>query len=146
MSQKLKKSLLVLSTVSILALLAVSTVTAFAQPACGPQNVGLPGCPAPTSSTSNCDGRTEAGLQDCLEQSQIVRDIQIVVNFLSAGVGVVVVAMIILGGVQYAMAGDNPQAVSAAKQRITNGLVALLAFLLTFAFLQWLIPGGIFSR
>jgi hypothetical protein len=60
------------------------------------------------------------------------------------GVGVVVVGVIILGGIQYTMAGDNPQAVTAAKQRIINGLIALAAFLLMFAFLEWLIPGGIF--
>jgi uncharacterized membrane protein len=74
-----------------------------------------------------------------------VHDIQIIVNFLSAGVGIVVVAVIILGGIQYSMAGDNPQAVGSAKQRIINGLIALVAFLFIFAFLQWLIPGGVFS-
>ncbi|HEY5550162.1 MAG TPA: hypothetical protein VIK37_03145 [Candidatus Saccharimonadales bacterium] len=74
----------------------------------------------------------------------IVQDIQVVVNFLSAGVGIVVVGVIILGGIQYSLAGDNPQAVGAAKQRIINGLIALLAFLLTFAFVQWLVPGGVF--
>jgi len=82
---------------------------------------------------------------DSLSDNPIVNDIQTVVNFLSAGVGVVVVAMVIVGGIQYAIAGDNPQAVSAAKQRIINGLIALLAFIFTFAFLQWLIPGGVFK-
>lgn len=75
----------------------------------------------------------------------IFKDINVIVAFLSAGVGVVVVGTIILGGIQYTMAGDNPQAITAAKQRIINGLVALLAFLLTFAFLQWIIPGGVFK-
>lgn len=75
----------------------------------------------------------------------IVKDLNQVVAFLSALVGIVVVGSIILGGIQYSAAGDNPQAVSAAKQRIINGLIALIAFLFTFAFLQWLIPGGVFK-
>jgi hypothetical protein len=74
----------------------------------------------------------------------IVDQLQTIVNFLSAGVGVVVVVMIVWGGIKYASAGDNPQAVADAKNHITNALLALLLFMLMFAFLQWLIPGGIF--
>ncbi|OGC80452.1 hypothetical protein A2943_00400 [Candidatus Adlerbacteria bacterium RIFCSPLOWO2_01_FULL_51_16] len=81
---------------------------------------------------------------DCGDAGCFVEDIQTVVNFLSAGVGIVVVAMIIIGGIQYTMAGDNPQAVSEAKSRIKNALFGLLAYALTFAFLNWLIPGGVF--
>ena len=82
---------------------------------------------------------------ECLASDPIVKDLNLVVNFLSALVGVVVVVVIVLGGIQYSMAGDNPSAVTAAKQRIINGLIALVAFLLMFSFLQWLIPGGVFG-
>lgn len=75
----------------------------------------------------------------------IVKDLNDVVNVLSGLVGVAVVGAIILGGIQYAMAGDKAEAVSAAKKRIINGVIALVAFLFIFAFLQWLIPGGIFK-
>ena len=75
----------------------------------------------------------------------IVQDIQTVVNFLSAGVAIVVVGAIIYGGIQYAMAGDKPEAVTKAKQHITNALIALLAFIFLFSFVQWLIPGGVFD-
>jgi hypothetical protein len=74
-----------------------------------------------------------------------VHDLQNIVNFLSAAVGVVVIAVIIIGGVQYTIAGDNASALTAARQRITNGLIALFAFLFAWAFLQWLIPGGVFK-
>lgn len=80
-----------------------------------------------------------------LKTNPIVVDINDFVKFLAAVVGIAVVGSIILGGIQYSSAGDNPQAVVAAKKRITDGLLALLAFLLTFAFLEWLIPGGVFS-
>lgn len=87
---------------------------------------------------------TDAQLSQSLSKNPIVRQLNNIIGFLSAGVAIIVIGVIILGGVQYAMAGDNPTAVSAAKQRILNGLIAFAAFLLTFAFLNWLIPGGIF--
>ncbi|MBI2592194.1 hypothetical protein HYW36_01835 [Candidatus Saccharibacteria bacterium] len=80
-----------------------------------------------------------------LQDNPIVKKINDVVNVLSGLVGVVVVGMIILGGIQFAMAGDKSEAVSAAKQRIINGLIALIAFLFIFAFIQWLVPGGVFK-
>lgn len=59
-------------------------------------------------------------------------------------VGIVVVMMIIIGGIQYSAAGSNPQAVAAAKKKISQALFALVMYLFMGAFLQWLIPGGIF--
>lgn len=94
---------------------------------------------------TNCNNSSNAGVQKCIDKNPIVNDIQIIVNFLSAAVGIVVIGVIILGGIQYSLAGDNPTATGSAKKRIMNGLIALLAFIFTFAFLQWLIPGGIFS-
>lgn len=75
----------------------------------------------------------------------IVGDLNTIVNVLAALVGVVVVGSIILGGIQFSAAGDKAEAVSAAKKRIINGLIALAAFLFIYTFLQWLIPGGIFQ-
>ena len=91
--------------------------------------------PSPTATTLN----------NCVKHDQIVTDLNVIVNILSALVGVVVTGVIVLGGVQYSIAGDSPDAVSKAKQRITNGLLALVIFILTYAFLQWIIPGGVFS-
>jgi Na+/phosphate symporter len=68
----------------------------------------------------------------------------ITINVLSALVGVIVVIMIIVGGIQYSAAGDDPQKVAAAKSKITNALLALFLFIFMYALLQWLVPGGIF--
>ncbi len=80
-----------------------------------------------------------------LRNNPIVKDINMVVNFLSIGVGVIVIGMLILGGIQYSLAGDKPEAVNAAKQRIINALIALFAYMFIFAFVLWLVPGGVFS-
>jgi hypothetical protein len=79
-----------------------------------------------------------------LKTNPIVNDINLVINFLGALAGVVIVGAIIVGGIRYMTAGDNAQAVGAAKQRIINALIALFAYLLAFGFLQWLVPGGVF--
>lgn len=65
------------------------------------------------------------------------------INVLSAVVGIVIVIMITVGGIQYSTARDNPQAVAAAKGRITNAVMALFFFLFTYAFLQYIVPGGV---
>lgn len=73
----------------------------------------------------------------------IWHDLQNIVNALGAGVGLVVVGTIIVGGIQYIVAGDNPNGVAQAKGRIISGLIALAGFFLAWAILQWLIPGGV---
>lgn len=65
------------------------------------------------------------------------------INILSSIVGVVVVLMIAVGGIQYAASRDNPQAAVKAKERIRNAILALVAYLFIYAFLQYLIPGGV---
>lgn len=66
------------------------------------------------------------------------------INFLSAMVGIVIVLVIVIRGIQYTASGDDPQMVSKAKAGIRDAVLALVYFLVLFAFLQWLIPGGIF--
>lgn len=65
------------------------------------------------------------------------------IKFLSAGVGLIVTIMIIIAGIQYSMAGGDPQKVAAAKSKITNAIVALVTYIFFFALLQWLWPGGL---
>lgn len=155
MTQKLKTFAIILTSI-----IAVAATVAPAVPSmaiiCGDNSscgAGDPGSGATQAASGNSqlgngcagDGQNAAGQKKCLADNPIVKDLNIFVEFLSGAVGVVVVAMIIMGGIQYSMAGANPTALTAAKQRITNALIALVAFVLIFSFLQWLIPGGIFS-
>lgn len=151
MSQKIKKTLTAIY-VLILLLLSLSLFAHTSYAACSPDTpCGGQGTPAinPTNNTSStsssnlgngCNGKSA---QDCLTQDPIVKDLNVVVDVLSGAVGIIVVGVIILGGIQYSLAGGSPNATEAAKKRITNGLIALVVFIFTFAFLQWLIPGGI---
>jgi hypothetical protein len=86
---------------------------------------------------------------DCQDPDQtqencgIIRYIVLIINLLSALVGIVVTASIIFGGIQYAMSGSDPQKVTAAKKRIGNSLIALVFFIFTYSFLNYLVPGGV---
>lgn len=77
------------------------------------------------------------------ENCGIIRYIVMFINVLSAMVGIVVVASIIVGGIQYSSAGSDPQKVSAAKNRIRNAIIALLFFVFGYALLNYLVPGGV---
>lgn len=89
---------------------------------------------------NDCNGLTN---NQCLAKNPITNYINDAIAFLSAGIGIVIIGMIIVGGIQYSAAGDNSAAIQAAKQRIINALIALFAFLFLFAFVQWLVPGGL---
>lgn len=74
----------------------------------------------------------------------IIKYIVTFTRVMSGLVGIVIVIMIAVGGVQYTAARDDPQAVSAAKTRIRDAIMALIFYLFGVAFLQYLVPGGIF--
>lgn len=65
------------------------------------------------------------------------------ISLLTAIVGIVVVISIIYGAIQYTSSGGDPQKVAKAKSHIVKTVVALLAYIFLFAFLQFLVPGGI---
>ena len=58
-------------------------------------------------------------------------------------VGIAAVASLIYAGIQYSTSSGDPQKVAEAKDRITKTLMAFVMYLFFFAFLQFLIPGGI---
>lgn len=77
------------------------------------------------------------------ENCGITRYIVLVINVLSALAGIVIAGSIAYGGIQYSMSGSDPQKVSAAKDRIRNAIIALVFFIFGYAFLNYLIPGGV---
>lgn len=85
-------------------------------------------------------------LNRAVSSNPIVGRLDQIIKFLSAGVGIIIVGSIIVAGIQYAMGGNQPQVLTAARNRIINSILALFAFLLIFAFLQWIIPGGLFNN
>ena len=68
-----------------------------------------------------------------------------IIRFLSAGVGVVIVASTVYAGVMYTVSRGDPQAVAAAVTRLRNNVIALGLFIFGYAILNYLIPAGFFT-
>jgi len=68
------------------------------------------------------------------------------INVLSMIVGLLAVISIMAGGIQFATSDGDPQKASAAKSRISKTIAALVAYAFLYAFLQFLVPGGIFKQ
>jgi len=121
-----------------------STIEQYQQESCTTLACQSNSIPADVNCTPSdpCDpGSPDADNALC---SHIVQDyINPVILFLGAGVGLIIVIMTVIGGIQYITSGGDAQHVADAKKRIFNALLALVAWLLIFMFLQWIIPGGI---
>lgn len=71
--------------------------------------------------------------------------LEIVLNIMTAGVGIVAVGALVYAAILYTSAGDKAAQVQQAIGMITNTVIGLVAFALMWALLQYLIPGGVFS-
>lgn len=79
------------------------------------------------------------------KDSAIWQVLLIVVNILTAGVGLAAVGGVIYGAILYTTAEDRPEQVSRAKTTIFNVVLGLVSFILMWGFLQFLIPGGVLN-
>lgn len=94
--------------------------------------------------TNDCEGPIRANVPKGEPgHCGILNYFVIFINVLSALAGVVIVGSIVGGGIQYSMAGSDPQKVQAAKNRIRNAIIALLFFLFGYGLLNYLVPGGV---
>jgi len=58
-------------------------------------------------------------------------------------VGIVAVLGIIISGIQYSASADDPGTVTKAKERIFEIIIGLVGYAFLVAFLNYLVPGGI---
>jgi hypothetical protein len=117
----------------------LSPVTLVAAVTCAPGQVHPKDWNGDIDDNSCCPGSGHPTAMQCL----LSKYINPAVNLLSAAIGVIVVASLVSAGIQYSSAQGDPGKVAAAKGRITNSLLALAGFIFLFAFLQWVIPGGL---
>jgi hypothetical protein len=115
-------------------------------PAAGPSP--STSCPSGTSPISASDTTCEDDAIKCVNDNcdLIQKYINPAIDLLSAVFGTIAVISIIIGGIQYTSSGGDPQKVAESKKRLTNTIISLVAFLFLYAFLQFLIPGGLFNR
>ncbi|MEK7599547.1 MAG: hypothetical protein AAB462_00740 [Patescibacteria group bacterium] len=66
------------------------------------------------------------------------------IQMLTIAFGLIAVISLVMGGIQYSASGGDPQKVTEAKKRISLTLMAIAAYAFSFAFIQFLVPGGVF--
>ena len=117
------------------------------------QTIGLGPNPQTTCEISHgldipksCDnfGCDPANQHNCIIYNPLLQWIRFFINVISSIIIVGAIIMITLAGIEYSASGDNSQMVQNAKKRITNVLLGLVSYFFLYAFLQWVVPGGVF--
>ncbi|MGH7195932.1 MAG: hypothetical protein ACREGA_04105 [Candidatus Saccharimonadales bacterium] len=95
-----------------------------------------------TPQALNCAAPNESGVANPCNNTIIQNYLNPVINFLSLGVGILVVISMAIGGLQYITSAGDPNKAAEARKRITDSVIALVAFALMYAVLQFFVPGG----
>ena len=66
-----------------------------------------------------------------------------IIRLLSDGVGLVVIASLIVAGIQYTSSRGDPQLTAKAVHRLQSNVTALIIFFFAYAILNYLIPGQV---
>jgi len=90
----------------------------------------------PTFFNWGCPGGTGEQITPVLKQ---------ILNWLAVGVTIAVIGGVIYGAVLYTSSGGNQEQAKKAMGIIRNAVVALVMYFAMFAFLNWLVPGGLFN-
>lgn len=107
--------------------------------------------PSIDGSFTCADGRKVSDKAACPECNKskcdfIGKYVNPAINLLSVTFGLIAAISIIWGAIQYSSSGVDPQQVTKAKQRLSKTIIAVLVYLFLYAFLQFIVPGGIFNR
>lgn len=102
----------------------------------------------PTASAEICNpgpDQYETNIIPCMTGTQggIWGILQLVIDILTAGIGIAAVGGIIYGAVLYSSAGGSAEQTKKAKDMIRNIVIGLITYSLMFAILNFIIPGGL---
>ena len=90
------------------------------------------------------------GENGCVEGTEdgsaIFSVLNIVLQVLTYGVGIAGTIGIVITGIQILTAKDNAGQLAAAKTRFIAIVIGLAVYAVMWAFLEWLLPGGIFGN
>lgn len=123
-----KRNILIIAALFITTVCSVmlSGGVAFAESKCGD---------APTS-IINCGGATG--------DAAILGIIKMVIQIMTAGIGILAVGTVIYGGILYSASGGSPDNIKKAKELWVNTAIGLIIFAFFVAITNFLIPGGVF--
>jgi hypothetical protein len=99
-------------------------------------------CGGVQTSIINCD---ENNNPDNPNDNAIFGILRLIINILTAGVGLVAVGGLLWASYEYISNKGDAAAIKNAKDTITNVVLGLVAYAIMWSFLEFIIPGGIFS-
>ena len=100
-------------------------------------------CGGVTTSIISCDEGGGDGAP--IEETGVWGFLLLVVNILTAGVGVAALGGLIYGAVLYTASGGSPDQIKKARNVFTNVVVGIIAFAAMYAVLNFIVPGGVFQ-
>ncbi len=91
------------------------------------------------------DSKTTTSIDiGCVGKGNAITDATFaIIRFLTNGVGIVIVASLVVAGIQYTSSKGEPNETAKAIKRIQSNVVALLMFIFAYAMLNYIIPGGL---
>jgi hypothetical protein len=133
MKIKQKIQMLLIAIASFVGILVPTTMAYAANNSCGVAT-SIISCPSGTDSKSTDTTK-----------SPIWQLLIIVIKILTGGIGVLAVAGIVYGSILYTTAGGSAEQVKKAIEVFRNVVIGIVAYALMFAFMNFIIPGGIFQ-
>lgn len=103
--------------------------------------LGANGCETETAIIKCTNVKEDGG---SYENTGLWSILMLVINILTAGVGVIALAGIVYGSILYTSAGGNQEQVKKAMGVFTNVVIGIIAFAGMWALLNFLVPGGVF--
>lgn len=98
-------------------------------------------CGGVPTSVINCEQTGGDGVED----TGIWGILMLVINILTAGVGILAVGGIVYGAILYTSAGGSSEQIKKATTVFTNVVIGIVAYAAMYALLNFIIPGGIFN-
>jgi len=99
-----------------------------------------------TAQAATCD-KNETVIIECGNDTNGIWAILLIaINIMTAGCGVLAVLGIVYASILWTTAEDKADQLNKAKSIITNVVIGLVAFLLMWAGLNFIVPGGVFER
>jgi hypothetical protein len=95
-------------------------------------------CNGVVTSMITCDQSDSSG-------DGIWKILLLAINILTAGVGVVALGGIVYASILYTTAGGGTEQTKKAMEMIANVVIGLIAYVLMYAFLNYIVPGGLFA-
>lgn len=116
-------------------------------------------CPADAGKTDNtghkiyCCGTTQTSIDFNCESGKdkapgantVTSMLLTIINFMAVGVGIAVVGGIVFGALRYSSANGNASQAQQGITFIVNSVIGLVLFILMYAIINFLVPGGLFT-